>query len=77
MKIAVIEYIDSNMTHEQTSEIVKPEPITTVGFVIDEKDEYITLAAELIGGEYRRQVSIPKVAVLKTKSKGEYLVHRP
>lgn len=64
MKKIVVNYVDSNMIHEQTDEIIEPEICRTIGYLIKEDDDYITLAAELIGKEYRRQISIPRVAIL-------------
>lgn len=63
MKTKIVKYIDSNIINEQTNEIVKPVIITAVGFVIEETDNYITIAREIIDNEYRGQVSIPKVAI--------------
>lgn len=65
LKFQKISYIDSSVIHGQTEEIATPLVLTTVGFVIKETDEYITLAAELVGDEYRRQISIPKIAIIK------------
>lgn len=65
MEIKTIKYIDSNMIHEQTDEIAKPVVNIAVGFVIEETKDHITLAAELVEKEYRRQLSIPKVAIIK------------
>lgn len=64
-QIRQIKYIDSNMIHEQTDEIAKPVINIAVGFVIEETKDHVTIAAELVGKEYRRQLSIPKVAIIK------------
>ena len=64
LKWKIVEYIDSHLIDEQTSEIVQPVKITAIGFVVEETDEYITLAREVIGDEYRGQVSIPKISIL-------------
>ena len=68
-----IKYIDSQLIDEQTDEVAKPQLVEATGFVIAENDEYITLARELIGEEYRGQVSIPKVSFStpKPNTKGE------
>lgn len=62
-KFLEIEYIDSGMIHEQTDEVAEPEYNRTVGYFVDETDIYITLAAEVIGKDWRRQISIPKCAI--------------
>ena len=59
-----IKYIDSNLINEQTDFIAKPKIITAIGFVVEETDEYITIAREIVADEYRGQLSIPKVAIL-------------
>ena len=65
MKIKRIKYIDSSINSEQSNKIEAPFEIEAVGFVIEETDKHITLAQELIEGEFRGQLSIPKVAILK------------
>lgn len=62
-KIMEVKYIDSNMINEQTDIIAKPQIIEAVGFLVEETKEYITLAREKIGEEWRGQISIPKVAI--------------
>ncbi len=64
MKHKKIKYIDSNLINDQTDFIAKPEIITSIGFVIKETDDYITITREIVGEEYRGQLSIPKVAIL-------------
>ena len=64
MESKKVKYIDSNLINDQTDFIAKPEIITAVGFVVEETDEYITIARELVGNEYRGQLSIPKVAII-------------
>ena len=63
--LAVVEYVDSALQAEQTNRVAKPFAVTTVGFVIHEDDDALTLCAELVGEDYRGQVSIPKVAVTR------------
>ena len=65
MKIKRIKYLDSNIDSGQTNEILEPVVIEAIGFVIKETNEYITLAMEIIEKEYRGQLSIPKIAILK------------
>lgn len=64
-----VEYIDSSIINEQTDEVARPETIKAVGYLIKEAEEYITLSRELVGSEYRGQVSIPKVAIISRKPK--------
>lgn len=67
--IEVVVYLDSTVTAEQTYQIAKPTEVTSVGFVIAEDDDLVTLAGELIGAysEYRAQASIPKVAIVERR----------
>lgn len=67
MKIKKIKFIDSATTDEQSATPTRPLIIEAVGFLIDETDIYITIARELLGNEYRGQLSIPKVAIIKSK----------
>ncbi len=67
LKWKIIEYIDSNCIDDQADEIVQPVEITAIGFVIEETEDHITLAREIIGDEYRGQIAIPKVAIVKKK----------
>lgn len=68
-KFILIEYIDSNLIHEQTDFIAEPAPMKAIGFLIKETDEFITLAMELTGSdEYRGQLSVPKIAIKKKTS---------
>jgi len=63
-------YSDSNMSWEQRETVVKPTEIWITGFVIEETDKYITLAAEVVTFdgyyEYRNQISVPKSCILKS-----------
>ncbi|MCK9371315.1 hypothetical protein M0R04_15485 [Candidatus Dojkabacteria bacterium] len=66
MKIKKIKYIDSARTPDQDSLICEPFIIVVVGFVIKETDKYITLAQEIMSnGDFRGQISIPKVTIIK------------
>lgn len=62
-KIVRIDWVDSNIAESQTYEIVEPVLIRTVGYCIHDSIEYITLARDLIDGEYRGQISIPKECI--------------
>lgn len=65
MTVERITYVDSSIMSDQTHQIAKPTTVVSVGFVIAEDDDSVTLAGELIGAyeEYRAQVAIPKVAI--------------
>ena len=67
MNRKIIKYIDSNLIDEQTFEVAKPLVVTATGFVVEETDDFITLARELIGDDYRGQVAIPKVAIKESR----------
>lgn len=56
------------MCQEQTGEVIKPVEIEIVGYLVYEDDTCVTLAMELVGDEFRNQVSIPKVAILDSRS---------
>jgi hypothetical protein len=61
-------YMDSSIDTGQSDEPINPCKIEIVGFVIKETKEYVTLANEIVDGEeFRGQVSIPKVAMIKNK----------
>lgn len=66
-KILEIEYLDSNMIHIQTDEVAQPEIMKTIGYLVQETGEYITLSAEIVGNDWRRQISIPKCAILSKR----------
>lgn len=61
--ITTIIWIDSNITEGQTSEIVEPAIITTVGMVVKDCKEYVTIARDEIDGEWRGQISIPRECI--------------
>lgn len=73
-KIVEVEYIDSNILNEQSDHVIKPETIQAIGYLVEETDEYITIARELIDDEYRGQVSISKVAVKLQEKKMKYVI---
>lgn len=68
--IEVVVYLDSMVTAEQTYQVAKPTEVTSVGFVIAEDDDSLTLAGELIGAysEYRAQAAIPKCAIIERRA---------
>ena len=65
IKVVEVIYIDSNIINEQTDEIVEPEEIRAIGYLVEETRNYVTITRELVNSEYRGQISIPKVAILK------------
>lgn len=61
-------YTDTTALDTQTSEPISPSEVDICGFVIEETDEYITLAMEVTeSGDYRGQVSIPINTIKKMK----------
>lgn len=65
-KVKKLKYWDSVHSTEQLSEPIKPSQMEIVGFVIEETDEYITLAQEIIDDtDYFNQISIPKGVIIK------------
>jgi len=59
-------YTDTTALDTQTSRPISPSLVDICGFVIEETDEYITLAMEVTeDGDYRGQVSIPLNAIKK------------
>lgn len=63
-----VRWIDSSLIDGQVDHRYFPKPaiIVTIGFVVDETDEYITLARDDMGdGDYRGLCCIPKIALLQ------------
>jgi len=57
-------YTDTTALDTQTNEVISPSLVNVCGFVIEENEDYITLAMEVTeDGDYRGQVSIPKNAI--------------
>lgn len=65
--IVYIHWVDSNIMHDQTSEVIKPATIQTVGYLIQEKGEYVTVARDLIDEEWRGQISIPRECIMSIR----------
>ena len=65
--IRKITYMDSAIIESQTDEICEPTEIVATGFIVKETNDYLTIARELVGKEYRGQLSIPKVAIIRKK----------
>lgn len=67
-EINIVRWIDSSLQNGQVDnkDFPKPIVIVTVGFVVDETDEYITFARDDMGdGDYRGLCCIPKIALLQ------------
>ncbi len=69
--IKIVEWVDSSLTNVQVDryDFPKPERIVSLGWVVEENDEYITLTRDdMQNGDYRGLVCIPKVSVLSIRS---------
>jgi hypothetical protein len=67
LKIRIVHWIDSSLQNDQVNkeDFPKPVTVTSVGFVIEENSEYLTLARDdMSDGEYRGLCCIPKVSIL-------------
>jgi hypothetical protein len=53
------------ITQSSLEEIEGVCEITSVGFVVDERTDCIVLAGDLVDGEYRRVLVIPKENIIK------------
>lgn len=62
-------WIDSSLQNGQVDKADFPKPvvITSVGFVVEETDEYVVLARDDMGhdGDFRGLCAIPKLAVME------------
>jgi len=67
MEVKTVKWRDSRMYITQSSleEIEGVCEITSVGFVVDERTDCIVLAGDLVDGEYRRVLVIPKENIIK------------
>jgi len=63
--LAYVTWVDSSIMEGQIGRADLPTPteIYSVGFIVDETDDYVTLARERMDDDYRGLVSIPTVAV--------------
>lgn len=65
--IRVVRWIDSSIQNGQVDkdDFPKPETITSVGFVVEDTNEYVVLSRDDMAheGDYRGLVAIPRVAV--------------
>jgi hypothetical protein len=69
MKMKKVSWIDSKTVLSQITEDELPKPcvIDSVGFLVEETDEYITLARERIDSDWRGVIAIPKCCVKEIK----------
>ena len=66
-EVRVVRWTDSSLQNGQVHrhDFPKPEVITSVGFVVEETDEHVTLARDdMNSGDFRGLCCIPKIAVL-------------
>lgn len=66
-EIQEIRWVDSSLQNGQVDrhDFPKPVVITSVGFVVEETEDYIVIARDDMGhdGDYRGLCAIPKTAV--------------
>lgn len=48
----------------QTDEILTPSEIESVGFLLEENEDHVTICRDIVDGEYRGQLSIPRENIL-------------
>lgn len=60
-----VTWIDSSIIEQQTDEVAKPCKIVTVGHFVHESEDYIVIARDKVGSEWRGQIAIPKVCILE------------
>ncbi len=68
MKIVLIKWVDSksgpeDWEHLEDIEPVKPTSCESVGFLIDEKSSYKTIAHTIGGGQVLGRITIPVCAI--------------
>lgn len=63
MKVAVVVYVDSAIEDAQTGTLCRPMESDACGFLIRDEPGYVTLSREIMGEEYRGQLSIPREAI--------------
>ena len=67
-EVRTVRWIDSSIQNVQvgSEDFPRPARIVSIGFVVDETEEYVTLARDDHGdGEWRGLVAIPKIAILE------------
>ena len=67
-RVCTVTWIDSSLQNVQVDKIDFPKPVvvTSIGFVVEDTQEYVTLARDDMGhdGDYRGLVAIPRCAVI-------------
>lgn len=65
-KIKTIKWRDSNLYITQCArdDVYEVAVITSTGFLIEEDDEKVVLAGDLVGDELRRVIVIPKENII-------------
>lgn len=65
-QIKKVKWIDSSIQEHQVDhhDFPKPTIITSIGFVVEYTDDYITLARDIVDKDYRGLVCIPNIAIL-------------
>jgi hypothetical protein len=72
MKIVYIEWIDSKSgpsgwEHMDEIEPVEPQVCNTVGFLIDDKESFKTIAPTVGGGQVLGRITIPQCSIVKLR----------
>lgn len=65
--IVSVLWVDSSLQDGQVDHhnYPKPEKITSVGYLIEETDEYVTIARDgMNSGDFRGLLCVPRVAIL-------------
>lgn len=66
-KIHILKWIDSSLQNGQVdkSEFPKPMIVESVGFIVEETEDYVVLSRDDMGdGDFRGLCAIPKIAIL-------------
>lgn len=71
MKLVSIKWLDSKSGPEgweylDSIESIKPTVCNSVGFLIDERDDYKTIAPTVGGGQVYGRITIPSCAIKKS-----------
>lgn len=75
-KVITIKWRDSNLYITQTSkEDLEVATIESTGFVIEETEDRLILAGDLVNGEYRRVLVIPRENIINVEIEKDYIKH--
>ena len=72
-QLAVVEWIDSSLQNGQVDkdDFPQPERITSVGYVVFEQDEFMTLARDdMNNGDWRGLLCIPRECIKDVRRLG-------